>query len=148
MVSLATLNKVKSMSLKQNKSWQFLVGCFVLFCAYKIYSLGIIDAFMNAEVSYSPSEGFESTTALLPLLLTAVVSAVQMVGIIAIALVSGLQPLAEMAVDALRSKMPKFNTVATKVEQNIDVDKLVDALNQIDERIRSIEVKVGSDETK
>ena len=125
------------MSLRQNKSWQFLVGCFVLFLAWKLYTVGAFDWFFQKD-----TEGFESVS-LIPLLLTAVVSAVQMVGLVAIMVVGGLAPAAEKAVDYLRAKIPKFNSVATKIEDRDDADKLTKALNDIDERIRSIEVKIG-----
>lgn len=125
------------MSLRQNKSWQFLVGCFVLFLAWKLYTAGVFDWFFQKD-----TEGFESVS-LIPLLLTAVVSAVQMVGLVAIMVVGGLAPAAEKAVDYLRAKIPKFNSVATKIEDRVDADKLTKALNDIDERIRSIEVKIG-----
>ena len=125
------------MSLRQNKSWQFLCGCFTLFLAWKLYSVGAFDWFLQKD-----TEGFESVS-LIPLLLTAVVSAVQMVGLVAIMIVGGLAPAAEKAVDYLRVKIPKFNHVATKIEDRIDTDKLTKALNDIDERIRSIEVKIG-----
>ena len=124
--------------LRENKSFQFLVGVFCIICGWKLYQAGVFDFFFRDE-----SEGFESTAALLPMLLSAVVSATQMIGLVAILLVSGLAPLAEQAVDFLRSKMPRFDKVASKVEQEIDSDKLISVLNKLDERIRSIEVKVG-----
>ena len=68
------------------------------------------------------------------------------VGLVAIMVVGGLAPAAERAVDYLRAKMPKFNYVADKIEDQVDTDKLTKALNDIDERIRSIEVKIGDGE--
>ena len=127
------------MSLKQNRTWQFLVGCFCLFLAYKCWSLGVFSWFFREE-----TEGFESVS-LLPLVLTAVVSAIQMVGLIAIMLCSGLQPLAEKAVDYLRARMPRLDRAAKTIEGKIDAEKLVEALNSLDERIASIEIKVGGD---
>jgi hypothetical protein len=127
------------MSLKENRTWQFLVGCFCLFLAYKCWSLGVFSWFFREE-----TEGFESVS-LLPLVLTAVVSAIQMVGLIAIMLCSGLQPLAEKAVDYLRARMPRLDRAAKTIEGKIDAEKLVEALNSLDERIASIEIKVGGD---
>jgi len=66
-----------------------------------------------------------------------------MVGLVAIMIVGGLAPTAERAVDYLRAKMPKLNLVATKIEDQVDTEKLTSALNNIDERIRSIELKIG-----
>lgn len=127
------------MSLKENKTWQFLVGCFVIFLAYKCWSLGVFSWFFRED-----TEGFESVS-LIPLVLTAVVSAIQMVGLIAIMLCSGLQPLAEKAVDYLRARMPRLDRAAKTIEGKIDAEKLVEALNSLDERIASIEIKVGGD---
>ena len=128
------------MSLKENRTWQFLVGCFCLFLAYKCWSLGVFSWFFREE-----TEGFESVS-LLPLVLTAVVSAIQMVGLIAIMLCSGLQPLAEKAVDYLRARLPRLDRAAKTIEGKIDAEKLVEALNSLDERIASIEIKVGGDQ--
>lgn len=122
--------------LRENKSFQFLVGLFCLVCGWKLYQAGIFDFFFRDD-----SEGFESAS-LIPMLLASVVSAIQMIGLVAILLVSGMAPLAEQAVDFLRSKMPKFDKVASKVEQEIDSEKLISVLNKLDERIRSIEIKV------
>lgn len=82
---------------------------------------------------------------MIPLILTAVVSAIQMCGLIAIMLVSGLQPLAEKTVDYLRSKIPKLDRAAQVIEEKVDAEKLVATLDDLDERIRSIEIKVGDD---
>lgn len=123
--------------LRNNKSFQFLVGCFVLFLVWKLHTIGAFQWFLRED-----TEGFESVS-LVTLFLTAAVSAVQMVGLVAIMVVGGLAPAAERAVDYLRAKMPKFNHVASKIEAQVDADKLTKALNDIDERIRSIEIKIG-----
>ncbi len=123
--------------MRENKSFQFLVGCFTLFLVYKLYAIGAFDWFFSEE-----TEGYESVP-LVTLFITAAVSAVQMVGLVAIMIVGGLAPTAERAVDYLRAKMPKLNLVATKIEDQVDTEKLTSALNNIDERIRSIELKIG-----
>lgn len=122
--------------LRENKSFQFIVGCFVLFLGWKLYTLGVLDWFFA-----NPEEDGVQSVALIPMLLSAIVSAVQMVGLVAILLVGGLAPQAEKLVDYARSKMPKLDKVAQKVEDNIDADKLTDVLNKLDERIRLIEIK-------
>ena len=127
------------MSLKENKTWQFLVGCFVIFLGYKCWSYGVFDWFFQSE-----EDGFQSVT-LLTLVLTAAVSAVQMCGLVAITLYCGLQPYAEKAVDYLRAKMPRVDSAAKTIEEKVDAEKLVETLNNLDERIRSIEIKVWSD---
>lgn len=125
--------------LRNNKSFQFLVGCFVLFLAWKLYEVGVFDWFLKED-----TEGFESVS-LFTLLLSAAVSAVQMVGLCAILIVGGLAPIAEKAVDYIRSKMPKLDRAAQVIEEKVDAEKLIATLNAMDERIRSIEVKMGDD---
>ncbi len=129
------------MSLKENRSWHFLVGCFVLLCVWKLFQAGVFDWFFRDE-----TEGYESLGSLIPLAITAVVSAVQMVGLLALALVAGAAPLAENLVDFLRAKMPHFDKTAQVIEEKVDADKLVKTLNSLDERLRSIEVKFGDDQ--
>ena len=68
-----------------------------------------------------------------------------MCGLCAILVVGGLAPIAEKAVDYLRSKMPKLDRAAQVIEEKVDAEKLVATLNDLDERIRSIEIKVGDD---
>ena len=123
--------------LKENKSFQFLVGAFVLFLAWKCYTLGIFD-FLWADDN---TEGFESVN-LLALVATAAVSAVQLVGVCAILICSGLQPLAEKAVDYLRGLFPKVSTAADKVESVIDAAKLNEVLTNLDDRIKALTEKV------
>jgi len=123
--------------LKQNKSFQFLVGAFVLFLAWKCYTLGIFDFLLDDD----RAEGFESVN-LLALVATAAVSAVQLVGVCAILLVSGLQPLAEKAVDYLRGLFPRASEAADKVENVIDAAKLNEALTNLDNRINALADKI------
>ena len=123
--------------LKQNKSFQFWVGAFVLFLAGKCYTLGIFD-FLWAEDN---AEGFGSVN-LLALVATAAVSAVQLVGVCAILIVSGLQPLAEKAVDYLRGVFPRASDAADKVESVIDAAKLNEVLTNLDHRINALADKV------
>ncbi len=125
--------------LRNNKSFQFLVGCFILFLAWKLYTVGAFEWFQKKD-----TEGFESVS-LVTLLLSAAVSAIQMVGLVAIMVVGGLAPAAEKAVDYIRAKMPKVDRAAKVIEEKVDAEKLIATLNSLDERIRSIEVKVGDD---
>ncbi len=124
-------------SLSNNRSWQFLVGCFTLFLIWKLHSLGAFSIFFKEQ-----SEGFENGLSFLPLVLTAAVNAVQLVGIVSLMLIGGLQGPAEKFVDYVRERMPRINKVADVVEEKVDVDALIDTLNKLDERIRSIEIKV------
>ena len=123
--------------LRENKSFQFLVGAFVLFLAFKCYTLGVFDWFFADD----DAEGFESVN-LLALVATAAVSAVQLVGVCAILLVSGLQPLAEKAVDYLRGLFPGASKAVDKVESVIDAAKLNEALSNLDNRINALADKI------
>ncbi len=129
--------------LRSNKSFQFICGCFSLAALFYLYSNGAFAFLLDNE----PSEGMESVS-LVTLVLTSLVSAVQLVGIISILIVSNvLKPFAEWTVDAVRSRLPKVDAVASKIENvadGIDVDKLVATLNDLDERIRKVEE--GSDD--
>lgn len=88
------------------------------------------------------SEGYQSTSALAIIVLQAAYSAISMVGLIAIGIVSGiLKPIAEYTVDAVRAKFPKVDAAATVAENAIDFNKLTQVLNDIDERLRKVEDK-------
>ncbi len=121
--------------LKSNKSFQFICGCGTLALVYYLYSNGVFSFLLEDE----PPEGMESVS-LATLVLTSIVSAVQLVGILSIAIVSGvLKPLAEWTVDAVRARFPKVDAVAEQVEKKIDMEKLVSVLNDLDERLRKVE---------
>ena len=129
-------------TLRGNKSFQFIVGVGVLYFAFQLWTNGYFDVLFRAE-----SEGFESG-ALLPLLLSAAVSAVQMVGLLAILIVSNVLPLLKPVgqyllslIDTLVNKLPtKIASKINKVEApEIDVDKLIATLNDLDARIRNVE---------
>lgn len=121
--------------LKSNKSFQFICGVGTLALAFYLYKNGVFSFLLDDE----PPEGMENVS-LATLVLTSVVSAVQLVGILSIAIVSGvLKPLAEWTVDAVRARFPKVDAVADKIENSIDVEKLTGVLNDLDERLRKVE---------
>jgi len=121
--------------LRSNKSFQFICGAGTLALVYYMYINGVFSFLLDDE----PPEGMESVS-LATLVLTSVVSAVQLVGILSIAIVSGvLKPLAEWTVDSVRARFPKVDAVANKIENAIDVEKLTSVLNDLDERLRKVE---------
>jgi len=121
--------------IKSNKSFQFICGCGTLALLYFMYSNGVFSFLLDDE----PPEGMESVS-LATLVLTSLVSAVQLVGILSIAIVSGiLKPLAEWTVDSVRAKLPKVNAIAGNIEQAVDLEKLTSVLNDLNERLRKIE---------
>ena len=121
--------------LRGNKSFQFICGCGTLALLFFMWENNVFSFLLDDE----PSEGMESFS-LVTLVLTSLVSAVQLVGILSIAIVSGvLKPLAEWTVDAVRARFPKVDAVADKIEDAIDVEKLTSVLNDLDERLRKVE---------
>jgi len=121
--------------IKSNKSFQFICGCGTLALLYFMYSNGVFSFLLDDE----PPEGMESVS-LATLVLTSLVSAVQLVGILSIAIVSGiLKPLAEWTVDSVRAKLPKVDAIAGNIEEAVDLEKLTSVLNDLDERLRKIE---------
>jgi len=124
--------------LKENKSFQFLVGCFVLFLAYKLYSIGFFTWFLADP----ETEGYENVQ-LIPILLTAAVSAVQMVGVIAILLVGGLAPMAEGFIETVKNKLPKINNQKDTTISELDVTKLTKVLSDLEKRLSNLEIDEG-----
>lgn len=115
--------------LRDNKAFQFIVGCVVLVFAYKIWSMGIFDAWWNND-----PDAVEGAS-LAAMLGSAIVSSIQLIGCVAILMVAGLQPLAEQAMTGLASlvKQKKEST------QSVDAEALNIALNDIIERLDKIE---------
>ncbi len=83
--------------MRQNKAFQFCVGAFVLFLAFRLYQE---QWFASLFEQRSNEEGVESLD-LVAMFITAAVSAVQMVGLIAIGIVAGLQPLVTSLMDGV-----------------------------------------------
>ena len=121
--------------IKSNKSFQFICGCGTLALLFFMWENNVFSFLVTDE----PPEGMESVS-LATLVLTSLVSAVQLVGILSIAIVSGiLKPLAEWTVDSVRAKFPKVDAIAGNIEQAVDLEKLTSVLNDLDERLRKIE---------
>jgi len=119
--------------LKKNKSAQFIAGCGTLALVYFLYSNNFFAFLFNDE----PPEGMESVS-LATLFLTSLVSAVQLIGIVSIGVVTGiLKPLAEWSVDAVKNRFPK--KVSGTSGDAVDVDKLLSVLNDLDKRLKSLE---------
>tara|TARA_R100000951_G_scaffold90943_1_gene79283 strand:+ start:970 stop:1350 length:381 start_codon:yes stop_codon:yes gene_type:complete len=119
--------------LKKNKSAQFIAGCGTLALVYFLYTNNFFAFLFNDD----PPEGMESVS-LATLFLTSLVSAVQLIGILSIGVVTGiLKPLAEWSVDAVKSRFPK--KVSRTSDDAVDVDKLLSVLNDLDKRLKSLE---------
>ena len=121
--------------LKKNKCAQFIAGCGTIALAYYLY----VNNFFGFLFDDQPPEGMESVS-LATIFLTSAGSAIQLIGIISIGVVSGLlKPLAEWSVDAIKGKLPA--KVAGQVADAVDVDKLLSVLNDLDKRIKDLEGK-------
>ena len=132
------------MSLKSNRSFQFLVGAFVIVLAWKLYQAGFLDV-LFAEPGEN-SDGVESVS-LLSLAVSGVVSSVQLIGLLAIMLVSGLEPLATSVVEYLGNMVAGFTRKKPPGEPTSDVDagKLAGVLETIVDRLDSLEEKLATD---
>ena len=120
--------------MKDNRAFQFCVGLFVLFLGWKLWETGWLqDAFGPKD-----PEALESVD-LVAMFITAAISAIQMVGIVALGLVAGLQPLAVSFMDSLT----KWRKPAPA---GVDQGKLTETLQSIVDRLESLE-KPDNDES-
>ncbi len=134
------------MSLKSNRSFQFLVGAFVIVLAWKLYQAGFLDVLFAAPGENS--DGVESVS-LLSLAVSGVVSSIQLIGLLALMLVSGLEPLATSVVEYVGGmvaklrprKKPTWYVSPEKKEASLDVDKMANVLDSILSRLESLEEK-------
>lgn len=126
------------MSIKSNKSFQFIVGAFCIVLAWKLYQAGFVDV-LFAEPGES-GDGVESIS-LLSLAITGVVSSVQLIGLLAIMLISGFEKPAIMLVEYLGNLVSGFTRKKTPGEptSDVDVDKLASVLEGIEKRLASLE---------
>ena len=136
------------MKLSDNKAFQTLIGAGVCYLAFRLYMSGWFGIFF--------SDGGEvySTPAIVPMLLAAVASALQLVGILAIAIASGVlsifSPLLNLLIgqaNALKDKLARKKlpaNIADKVDDadvpQIDSQKLNDVLNDFNKRISGLEI--------
>ena len=135
--------------LTDNKSFQTLIGAGVCYAGFLLWRDGWFDLLFNGN----DPEGF-ANPAFIPMLIAAVASALQLVGIIAIAISSGLlslfSPLLNMAIESFngakdklaRKKLP--GKVADKVDAadvpQVDAQKLTEVLTDMSKRIADVEL--------
>ena len=113
--------------MKDNKALQFCIGLFLLFLGWKLWETG----WMQYAFGPKDPEAVESVD-LVAMFLAAAVSAVQMVGVVALGLVAGFQPLAESFVESLT----KWRKPAPA---SVDQAKLTETLQTIVERLELLE---------
>jgi len=119
--------------MKNNKAFQFCVGLFVLFLAYKLWASGWITDVWNPP---EKGDGVESVD-LVALFIGSAISAVQLVGIIALGLVAGLEPLVKSIWESLGKWKPK-------PAAGIDETKLIETLQNLSDRLDKLD---GTDAT-
>ena len=123
--------------LKSNKSFQFICGCGTLALLFFMWKNNVFSFLVTDE----PPEGMESVS-LATLAISSLVSAIQLIGILSLAVVSGLlKPFAEWTVDEVKDRFPKKASVQN--EDSVDVDKLLGVLNDLDERLKKLEGKAS-----
>lgn len=120
--------------MKDNKALHFCIGLFLLFLGWKLWETGWI------QYAFGPKdpEAVESVD-LVAMFMAAAVSSVQMVGVVALGLVAGFQPLAESFVESLT----KWRKPAS---DGVDEDKLTATLQSIFARLELLE-KPDNDES-
>lgn len=127
----------------KSKQSQFLVGCLVIFLAYKLFSLGVFDQWLGG----TDDDQVESVN-VVALAVSALVQAVTLVGYIAIGLCTGLGPLAESFTDkvtgifSLKPSSPAVDTVAL----NQVLSDFSERLNEIERSVK-LATEKASDES-
>ena len=113
--------------MRDNRGFQFCVGLFVLFLGWKLWESGwVTDLLAEKDV-----DAVESVD-LVALFIGSAISAVQLVGIVAIGLVAGLQPLAVSFMESL-TKWRKTDAAG------VDQGKLTETLQSIVDRLDQLE---------
>ena len=118
--------------MKDNKGFQFCVGLLVIVLAYKLWASGWISDVWGQK----DPDAVESVD-LVALFVGSAISAVQFVGVVALGLVAGLQPLAVSFMESLTSWRKSKPA-------EIDEQKLIDTLQGLSDRLDALEkVKHG-----
>ncbi len=121
--------------MSQNKGLQFIVGCLVIACVWKAYDLGLFGLLTSSD------DGQVESVDVVGLLGTALISAIQLCGYVALLLIGGLMPLAERVVDYIATLMPRLKRDDATDEGNVDSDKLNEVLTTIVDRLDKLEGK-------
>jgi len=124
------------MSIKTNSQAHFLVGCLVIFVAFKCWQTGLFDAWL-----FSTEDDSVESANVVAMGVSALIQAVTLLGYVAIGLVTGLGPLAESFTEKAKS-MFKFKSKSHAV----DAEALNSVLSALAERLDEIEKKIASDE--
>ena len=101
--------------MKDDRGFRFLVGCFVIFCAYQLWQNDVF-GLLNSD-----SDQVESVD-IFGIAIQAVISAIDGVGYVAILLVSGLWPLVANLLETLQravSKKPEVDINDPNVQKLI-----------------------------
>jgi len=119
-----------------NKTFQFLAGCVVIFLSFRLWQEGWIDGYLAVE----SNDGSVESLDLVAMFISAAVSAVQMVGLVAIGI---FQPL----IVGLIGQMKSFTTTgdASVTTSEIDTSELNRVLTDIATRLTKLESTSNGD---
>lgn len=119
-----------------NKTFQFLAGCVVIFLSFRLWQEGWIDGYFAVE----SNDGSVESLDLVAMFISAAVSAVQMVGLVAIGI---FQPL----IVGLIGQMKSFTTTgdASATTSEIDTSELNRVLTDIATRLTKLESTSNGD---
>ncbi len=128
------------MKIEDNRAARLLAGSFTIFLLYRLWSAGWFDLLFAEE-----TEGF-SDPALTTMLISCVVSAVELVGLLAIGLVTNiLTPLVDPVMDwmgglvgTVKGKI-SLPAPSSRPSNEIDASKLAAALDAITKRLDALD---------
>lgn len=125
------------------KGFRFLVGCFVLFAAWKLYSNGWFDAFFGTQQTEAVGNAD-----LVALAIQAIVSAVEGIGYLAILIVAGAWPAIESLLKTITGLMPVPRD--EQLEQEVErLRRIVEDANEaanLETLVASIKKKHGKED--
>lgn len=119
--------------MRNNKAFQTIVGAFVVLTVFRLYREGWFDLLLQ-----TPDDGDQvESVDLIAMLITAALSALQMVGLFAIGIVAGLLPVLQSLFDgAINLIKPKTDDQTDDV---VDVQTLNDVLTDLQNRLTALE---------
>lgn len=119
--------------MRNNKAFQTIVGAFVVLTVFRLYREGWFDLLLQ-----TPDDGDQvESVDLIAMLITAALSALQMVGLFAIGIVAGLLPVLQNLFDgAINLIKPKTDDQTDDV---VDVQTLNDVLTDLQNRLTALE---------
>tara|TARA_R100001129_G_scaffold114327_1_gene79001 strand:- start:3112 stop:3516 length:405 start_codon:yes stop_codon:yes gene_type:complete len=131
--------------ISSNRAFRIIIGSFVIVAAWKLWRANFFAAFMAED-----SEGF-SDPALVTLVVSVLLSSLELVGILAIFLCTSIlapviNPLADMAGELKNKLRDNLSLGQNEKPQVLDTNKLAAVLQGLKNRLDDIEKKVSGDD--